>query len=521
MYIEPNTTVKLYHGVPLDLSYRNTVVWDSEGAQSGGFDTYLKHTLGRQSYQRVNQGVFRCSLGADQCYDCNYMAFQNSNYGSKWFYAFITKVEYVNNGMCNITFVIDIIQSYYFQWDFEHCFVERETVASDTVGEHLIGESIQVGEYVMDAYGMAVDLSSSNVLAVEYVSDEQLTGVKIDNIYAAAGIKCFPMSVSGITNANQFLLSMSSKKQSIISVYMIPTDLLGGSNLPSDKGSNVAYGSVAPVNTLNYSKPTTIGSYTPRNKKLLTYPYTYLGLFDGMGHDLKLRYEFFSGNTCSVKVTGTIVSPIKAVATPINYKGSSPVTGSLSGMNANETLSISGFPSCPWATDAYYSYLGTYQISSAINKVPEYEAPANFGGVGRLAAGYLNSVRNLAQGVDNLIHSAVNEVKGNQPHGSADNVTPLFSHGALGIYKATMHITEEVAKSIDDYFDMYGYKVDTLKVPNVRNRPHWTYIKTLGCNIRGSMPADDVEQLQSIVDNGITFWRNISEVGNYSLDNSV
>ena len=82
-------------------------------------------------------------------------------------------------------------------------------------------------------------------------------------------------------------------------------------------------------------------------------------------------------------------------------------------------------------------------------------------------------------------------------------------------------LRKDVAQQIDDYFTVYGYRVDTLKVPTVRNRPHWTYIKTRGCNIKGSMPADDIASIEDIVDKGITFWRNINEVGDYSLDNSV
>ena len=38
------------------------------------------------------------------------MMFQNSAYGDKWFYAFITSVEYVNDVTSNISFEIDVMQ---------------------------------------------------------------------------------------------------------------------------------------------------------------------------------------------------------------------------------------------------------------------------------------------------------------------------------------------------------------------------------------------------------------------------
>ena len=56
------------------------------------------------------------------------------------------------------------------------------------------------------------------------------------------------------------------------------------------------------------------------------------------------------------------------------------------------------------------------------------------------------------------------------------------------------------------------------------NRPHWNYIKTANCIIHAAsgkgLPQDAENEISTIFNNGITFWMNASEVGNYSLDNS-
>ena len=265
MYIEPNSTVKLLSGVPLDNSYRNTVVWDNATAQYNGFNAYTKYTLTNQSYQRVNQGIFRCDKPADSCYDCNYMMFQNTAYSNKWFYAFITSVEYVNNNMCKITFEIDIIQTWYNEWDFESCFVERETVASDNIGEHLIDESISIGEMVMDNYYSVVDLSKYSAIYIEYL-DTDVNGQNIDNIFSGLTIRAYAFTETGIQNANSFIQSFSAKPQSIVAVYMVSTDLMQAT--PSETGSIVSSGAKSPVIERVFDKAETIGSYTPRNKKL-------------------------------------------------------------------------------------------------------------------------------------------------------------------------------------------------------------------------------------------------------------
>jgi len=59
------------------------------------------------------------------------------------------------------------------------------------------------------------------------------------------------------------------------------------------------------------------------------------------------------------------------------------------------------------------------------------------------------------------------------------------------------------------------------KTPNRSGRPHWNYVKNKTTNLVGNAPADDVNQIVSIYNKGITFWKNGNEVGNYSLDNSI
>ena len=83
-----------------------------------------------------------------------------------------------------------------------------------------------------------------------------------------------------------------------------------------------------------------------------------------------------------------------------------------------------------------------------------------------------------------------------------------------------MKITKEYAKSIDDYFSMYGYKTLKLKVPNIKGRRSWNFVKVVNANITGSMPADDLKRIIQIFENGITFWHT-PDLGNYALDNSI
>lgn len=78
---------------------------------------------------------------------------------------------------------------------------------------------------------------------------------------------------------------------------------------------------------------------------------------------------------------------------------------------------------------------------------------------------------------------------------------------------------------IDRYFDIYGYKQEGMfkgeKLNTRLNRKYWSYLKTVGVNIKGNFNAADLQTIRGIYDNGITTWDNLEDVGNYELDNSI
>jgi len=84
-----------------------------------------------------------------------------------------------------------------------------------------------------------------------------------------------------------------------------------------------------------------------------------------------------------------------------------------------------------------------------------------------------------------------------------------------------MSVRYEYAKMIDDYFNMYGYKVNRLATPNIHKRAHWDYIKTIDVNIEGNIPENDLAKIRDLFNNGITFWHNASTFLNYSSSNSI
>ena len=151
MFVYPNTNIKIYSGIPLDNSYENTLWFDSLSEQNSYFHSsysHIKHNLTEQSYQRVERGKMRVAISAESLYDCNYLAFQNRAFGYKWFYAFILSVEYINNETSEITFEVDIMQTYLFDVVLKECFIDREHSDTDEVGDNIVPENVELGEYM-------------------------------------------------------------------------------------------------------------------------------------------------------------------------------------------------------------------------------------------------------------------------------------------------------------------------------------------------------------------------------------
>ena len=64
-----------------------------------------------------------------------------------------------------------------------------------------------------------------------------------------------------------------------------------------------------------------------------------------------------------------------------------------------------------------------------------------------------------------------------------------------------------------------GYKINSVKIPNINGRPNWNYVKTIDANITANIPQNDLIEIKEIFNNGVTFWHNPSTFLDYSRNN--
>lgn len=213
---------------------------------------------------------------------------------------------------------------------------------------------------------------------------------------------------------------------------------------------------------------------------------------------------------------GTITQPPQVTLYPLNYKGSN---STFEGRPyVTESLTVNDFPLCCWAYDAYQAWVAQNAIPLGVQ--------AGFGtinAIGEVLSGNpIGGVLSAAELTANLMTQKYQaSIQADICKGSASNGGVTTAAKTNSFYGGKCTITHQIAKSIDDYFTIYGYGVKCMMKPVYNARPYWTYIKTVGATITGSVPCDDMRRIVDIFDHGITFWTSGENVGNYTLNNSV
>lgn len=503
MYIEPNSNIKIYHNVPLDNTYNHTLYFNTLAEQNTYFhgnQNIIKYNLTAQSYQRVVKGSMRVAVKADNLYDCNYLAFQNASFGTKWFYAFITGVEYVNNETSEITFEIDVMQTYFFDTTLKRCYVEREHSTTDVAGDNIVTENIDIGDITCNGSVKSGHFEEYvAVIATAHLEEGQVggyqTGLFTGVSYIPGDINT-PEQVQSLLDYLDALVDLN-KQDSVVSIFIMPKKFYAETTYPSVQVSRV-------------QKNSSLHGYTPRNKKLLTYPYNYLSVDCGNNAAI-YRYEWFnSGEYCDFELVGCVSCNPQIMLVPKAYNG----VGS-DDFNYTEKLVMEGFPQVAWSIDAYRAWLAQEASSTALQGIASGVSLA-MGAMSGNPAAITGGIMGLANTANNVVLAANRPP---QAKGTNSGTIDVASR-TKDFYFRQMQISAEYARVIDDYFDMYGYATRRVKIPNRSARPHWNYVKTHGCVLSGNAPADDVRKICGIYDNGITFWKSANEVGNYSLDNS-
>lgn len=541
--VAPNGNIWLLRGVPIDAAHTKTYRPKSAADQFTAFSAYTKYTLTEQTYIRHSINSIRVEYSADVVIDCNYMIFQNSTFANKYFYAFITDVEYVSNNTCRIVFDIDNLQTYYFDIAFLPSIIDREHSKTDNIGDSTtadfyVGKDIVAG--LPESIGAGIIPSNElNEFVIVIVTTKLLSNPSSPLVrwyYPTGEIPGYMRSacvsfirVTGLSTEeltavdnmlNSYIANNGDGINGIIDIFCVPQIFLhdysfSGSYIENveDKITTIE----VPIETI--SPNSTLDGYKPKNKKLLTAPYTYGIITSPTGDTKTIAYEQWKSyrNASSpayfsyVTVEASLLSGLADYRVTLkDYAGDE--------YSRKNSLAVQNFPQVPINTNAFYQWYSQNKNSFLSSTIATtLSAVAN--GLTQNASGLLAQFSSQIETIGKFADLNNQSVSIN----SASSAMALWAYPEHRFTLKQMSIDAESAKIVDDYFTKYGYASGELKTPNFWNatgRTKYNYCKTQEANIKSKsattgVPMAALSDIVNIFNSGICLWETISDVGNY------
>jgi hypothetical protein len=595
------TNIRFLSGVPFSNDYKNTRWFTTFTEQYNYFNSKHKvHTESQANFQRMTDGsgrtFIRTNYGIDDIRTANYVMFQNSSNSTKWWYGFITKLEYVQKNHTDVYFELDVLQTWMFDIDFKPSMVIREHCRQydsngfpivNTVDEGLDYGSeydiVDVNEYRPSNGIYYLVIVSKSMLHNDLTPTEgetttenkikaSLNGMpqplcyyiqpfKLDGSVVPTFVGGDDVNTSSIEKVLSDIYSQKTAVNNIVSMYVTehlgynPAFANGGVNFGSSEFeiARISSNGEGDVNNINLVYLKNVARYTGvtrncgnkyngfkpvKESKLKMYPYQVTLLTDFKGNQFEIKNEYISGTDLEVHVRGSMGVSNKVVYSLPDYLthnlGTSetakiPVSiqNSIVNNNPNDVSIIN---------DMLSAYLqgNRNSIQNSQNSIlwNGFFGAVNSGAQGLATGGGINPVgitnaaTMAAQGAGNTVLQ-LQAIQAKQK--DISNVPPSLSkmgsntafdvgHSYTGFAIVKKQIKTEYIRKLEDFFHMFGYKLNEIKIPNFKTRKNWNYIQTSNCHINGNFNNEDLVEMRQIFDNGITLWHT-DDVGNYSLEN--
>ena len=543
MYIVPQTVFKIIRDVPFNNDYKHTIWFTDASAQLTYFNSKVAYSFTDFTYVRKER-VVRVPVCADDIYNCNYCMFQNAGFGNKWFFGFITNIEYANNDVSMLTIEIDYLQTWLLDFHFNTSFVEREHVADDTFGLHTVDENLPLGGFVEVEHWF----KTYNAGVAVYVLADSYGDGSINNVCTflegAGAVISSSQSMQQLIDT--ILEPLIDQPEKIANVTMCADEMVNAS-------TNALHGFEEPFTLTrnNTDFKWKADTYRPKNNKLLGYPYQFLSVDNFNGQSEVYKWENFNyldmyGHHAEFNVNG-VINPKPAIELiPIQYN---ILDTEFVYKDNSYSIQFDAFPLVPFLIDNYRAWASA-DLPKAINNINAAIDTREISNITSAVIGVAGTTAGIVTGngfaggagAMALVNQLPTELKGNinintqkenlqidinyhklhnmSMGGSIGSSGLNFSRNRIGFHFRAMAIKPEYARICDDFLTRFGYKVNRYKIPELTSRQSFNFVKTVDCNIGGNIPNEANTALCNIFNNGITLWHTVN-VGNYSLNNNI
>ena len=535
----PDSGLRLLN-MRMDSELRNTLWFPDRNTQTNWFlsqTDFISFT--DYSYvKKDNTIVLACR--EEDIWRFNYVMYQNTNFSSKWFYAFIVKREWASDYSTRIYLKTDPLQTWMFDWSLMTSFIERQHSTTDTPGDNIIPEPIGGSQVIYQISG-SVDCTPDwiGVFATSTASGEGSSGAKIGGMYSGA--------------KNVFLDQVLPNN--MLDSYVNNGLASAVSRIQQITGFGTESGNATGYNATYQKHPTNIAGYTPRNKKLLSGAFVN-GYVTGFGQEIKFTPDFCSGSEVQVNFAQDITTG--SVYCYISNYGQQGVNG-----HTNVLGFLFTFPESTWA---YNQYKNDYNLHNGSNSIFR-ERSGMQRDVNRLNAGIgtIGNIASLAAGIADIVNPAsmlggdlardvtgftdsiqstvsdaaslyqnyigIDEISQNLAYidesynapatGNVAQSNPFIAAGETIVKYGWLVPDARIAERYDQFLDVYGYAQNTYAIPNLHARNAWTYVKVTELILDGNCPDEDELQIRRAFRNGIFWWVYNKEFGNFNQNNNI
>lgn len=556
--MNPISNLTLYN-CKLDRTMQKTIDFSSKSARDSYFSssnaiaTIISTAYNGDAYFIRENKTVKVGINADilDFNGVNYCRFSNPQSGSSnYFYCFIDNIEYSAPETSILHLRTDVMLTNMGSYTTNQCFVERSHIAKsdDIYYKQLTPEPVDLGEKKeCGIVRLSANLSSRTLS--EFTNHYDVIINMSDKLSGATGN--YDYFVGGTINATYYYaidalgvddfidyVNTEGQVDAIISIFAVPTNYITKVSSGVSVGTHTVY-DVSDIDYTGMSAYIILGGssmangYTPRNNKLLTYPYDYVNVTNYNGSSVDIRYEFSeqSSRYLEFREVLSIGNPVSLEVFPINYNTQGTIYSEFIG-NYEYAVEFNNFPEISWLSDTYSTYLALNKNSLQMQQIDRsVRAGFNIGSsFAKLAESpSVSSFSNFATSMydaqkEQMFFDASMKDMQNIPdkvQGKSSGGVSMLS-GSCGIFGRKISLRTEYAQKIDKYFDMYGYNISAVQTPNWNNRSHYNYVKTSGIDIYGTVAKNDKEEIANIFNNGVTFWHmsNGATYGTYDNNNT-
>lgn len=550
---EPDGNVDLIEGINWHNDYVDVRLFDSLEEQTAWFSAKPKLSFTNCSYTRQTEQFVNVDENIENLWKYSYLRFQNVNMGTKWFYAFITRLEYRAPSTTRVYFEIDVFQTWMFDFSFLQCLVERETVPAVRGDKFFTAEGLDFGtnyevvaSQTVDLVGLESQSGGSYVLitstidlsvdfgSYENPNIESATGVRINNL--PGGCNFYKLNLDQVPEFFGALKGYPWVSNGIIGLTIIPdymlatvpvtTIELGGSSgiliQQLNSGNNVISSTGVYTGNIFSNFPEVM------HPKLLMFPYSFIEISCQNGTSLIVKPQYLNNQSLTIYRRSVVGMSPEIKYYLDGYCGD--------GDMYDYSLTINDLPQLPVLNTSYLLSVSQTLASANMSKVGGFVTGSigYMGGLvsGAAGAGFAGLLNSLLGNTGNYVYNTLSSAQqAEQASAAAEAQSPTlqtqaggsgfnYATGEMGVVIRWKMVSSEYRAIIGEFFNKYGVKTTRVKTPNIRQMTRFDYLKTIGCKLSAAMPNDDEEIIVQACNNGITFWHD-NNIGNYDNNQGV